>query len=141
MKLAHFYLNFPGTAREAFAYYAKVFQSKVEMVETYGQAPFAGNVPEHAKDRIMHIQLRLTDAVYLMGSDIVEGMGDPVPFGTNFNVMLVARDKAEADRAFEMLAAGGKVTMPLQNAPWGPYFGMCHDRFGIPWMVSLDAPA
>jgi PhnB protein len=141
MKLAHFYLNFPGTAREAFTYYEKVFQTKMVGIETYGEAPFGGNVPENAKDKIMHVQLPLTDAVHLMGSDIVEGMGPPVPFGQNFNVMVVASDKAEADRVYAMLAEGGKATMPLQNAPWGPYFGMCHDRFGIPWMVSLDKPA
>jgi PhnB protein len=141
MKLAHFYLNFPGTAREAFVYYEKVFKSKIVMVQTYGEAPFSGPIPDGAKDKIMHIQLPLTDIVHLMGSDVVEGLGDPVPFGENFNVMVVAEEKAEADRVFALLSEGGKVTMPIGNAPWGPYFGMCHDRFGIPWMVSLDKPA
>jgi PhnB protein len=95
-------------------------------------------MPEHAKNKIMHVQLPLTDVVHLMGSDVVEGLSPPVPFGTNFNVSVVASDKAEADRVFALLSEGGRVTMPLENAPWGPYFGMCHDRFGIPWMVSLD---
>jgi len=90
MKLAHFYLNFPGTAREAFRHYEKVFQTKVTMVQTFAEAGFAG--PR-------------TDVVHLMGSDVVEG---------------------------------GTVTLPIATPPWGPYFGMCHDRFGIPWMVSLD---
>ena len=53
---------------------------------------------------------------------------------------IVAKDKAEADRAFAALSAGGKVSMPLANAPWGPYFGMCVDRFGVQWMVSLPNP-
>jgi PhnB protein len=141
MKLAHFYLNFPGTAREAFLYYEKVFQAKVEMLQTFGEASAPGSIPEQAKDKIMHVQLPLTDVVHLMGSDVVEGLSPPVPFGTNFNVMVVAADKAEADRVFTMLSAGGTITMPIANAPWGPYFGMCHDRFGIPWMVSLDRPA
>ncbi|MBL8966936.1 MAG: VOC family protein [Spirochaetaceae bacterium] len=141
MKLAHFYLNFPGTARAAFSYYAEVFHSPIVGLQTYGETPFAGEVPLHAKDKVMHVQLRLTEAVQLMGSDIVEGMGPEVPFGTNFNVMVVASDKAEADRVFTALADGGEVTMPIGNAPWGPYFGMCHDRFGIPWMVSLESPA
>ena len=60
--------------------------------------------------------------------------------GNNFQVSIVAKDKAEADRAFELLSACGKVGMPLANAPWGPYFGMCTDRFGINWMVSLPTP-
>jgi PhnB protein len=141
MKLAHMYLNFPGTAREAFALYEKVFQTRIASVQTFGEAPFAGPVPAAAKDKVMHIELPMTDRVHLMGSDVVEGLSPPVPFGQNFNVMVVASDKAEADRAFRLLSEGGEVTMPLGNAPWGPYFGMCHDRFGIPWMVSLEGPA
>lgn len=141
MKLAHFYLNFPGTAREAFEFYARVFRTDIAALQTFGETPWADRVPEAARDKLMHVQLPLTDVVHLMGSDVVEGMSPPVPFGTNFNVMVVAADKAEADRVFAELSSGGTVTMPIGNAPWGPYFGMCHDRFGIPWMVSLDTPA
>src|SRR6188768_2982469 len=62
-------------------------------------------------------------------------------FGKNFHVSVVANDKAEADRVFAALSSGGgSVAMPLANAPWGPYFGMCVDRFGIHWMVSLPTP-
>jgi uncharacterized glyoxalase superfamily protein PhnB len=60
-------------------------------------------------------------------------------FGNNFHVSVVANDKAEADRVFAALSTGA-VHMPLGNAPWGPYFGMCVDRFGINWMVSLPTP-
>jgi PhnB protein len=118
-----------------------VLRTKIAAIQTFGETPFAGNVPDHVKDKIMHVQLPLTDVVHLMGSDVVEGIGLSIPFGVNFNVMVVASDKAEADRVFSMLADGGTVTMPIGNAPWGPYFGMRHDRFGIPWMVSLDEPA
>jgi PhnB protein len=141
MKLAHFYLNFPGTAREAFKHYEKVFQTKIVMMQTFGETSFMGSIPDSAKDKLMHVQLPLTDVVHLMGSDVVEGLSPKVPFGTNFNVSVVASNKAEADRVFALLAEGGTVTMPIGNAPWGPYFGMCHDRFGIPWMVSLETPA
>jgi PhnB protein len=98
------------------------------------------NVPEGAKKKIMHAQLPITDAVHLMGSDAVEGFGPPFAGGNNFHISVVAKDKAEADRAFAALSGGGKVTMPLANAPWGPYFGMCVDRFGVQWMVSLPNP-
>jgi PhnB protein len=75
-----------------------------------------------------------------MGSDAVEGFGPPLKVGNNFHVSVVANDKAEADRVFASLSKGGEVTMPLANAPWGPYFGMCVDRFGVHWMVSLPNP-
>jgi PhnB protein len=143
MQLVHVYLNFPGNTAEAFEFYEKVFQTKVMMKMTFGETPFAGPVPDAAKSKLMHIQLPITETVHLMGSDHVEGMS-PQPFkqGNNFSVSIVANDKAEADRAFQLLSGdGGRVTMPIANAPWGPYFGMCVDRFGIQWMVSLTGPA
>jgi PhnB protein len=141
MQLVHVYLHFPGTTEEAFLHYEKVFGTKILAKMTFGEAPWVKNAPEAAKSKIMHIQLPITESTHLMGSDNVEGLS-PVPFkaGNNFGVSVVARDKAEADRAFELLSAGGQVSMPLANAPWGPYFGMCVDRFGVRWMVSLPNP-
>ena len=140
MQLVHVYLNFAGNTEEAFRYYEKVFGTKIVMMQTFGDTPFAKDAPESAKKKIMHAQLPITEAVHLMGSDAVEGFGPPLQVGNNFHVSIVGKDKAEADRAFELLSAGGKVNMPLANAPWGPYFGMCVDRFGVQWMVSLPHP-
>jgi PhnB protein len=141
MKLAHFYLNFPGNAEEAFQFYETVFGTKISMKQTFGETAFMPNVPEAAKKKIMHVQLPITDVVMLMGSDTVEGFGPPAVYGNNFHISIVANDKAEADRAFAALSNGGSVAMPIANAPWGPYFGMCVDRFGVHWMVSLEKPA
>ena len=141
MQLVHVYLNFPGTTAEAFKFYETVFGTRIAMMQTFGETSFIKNAPESAKKKIMHVQLPLTDTVQLMGSDSVEGFGPPLKEGNNFHVSVVANDKAEADRVFEALSSGsGKVTMPLANAPWGPYFGMCVDRFGVQWMVSLPNP-
>ena len=140
MQLVHVYLNFPGTTEEAFRYYEGVFGTKIAMIQTFGDTPFMPNPPEHAKKKIMHAQLPITEAVHLMASDVVEGLSPPVTFGNNFSISVVANDKAEADRVFAALSAGGKVNMPLANAPWGPYFGMCTDKFAINWMVSLPTP-
>jgi PhnB protein len=140
MQLAHIYLNFPGTAEEALHHYEKAFGTKILGMMTFGEAPFAQGAPESAKHKIMHAQLPLTDTVHLMATDVVEGFGPPTTFGNNFSISVVAKDRAEADHAFAVLSEGGRVTMPLANAPWGPYYGMCVDRFGIPWMVSLPHP-
>jgi PhnB protein len=141
MQLVHVYVNFPGTTDEAFKLYETVFGTKTVMRMTFGEVPWMPNVPESAKGKIMHAQLPITEAVHLMASDFVEGVS-PGKFirGNDFNISIVAKDKAEADRAFELLSAGGEVRMPLANAPWGPYFGMCVDRFGVQWMVSLPNP-
>src|SRR5512142_3262352 len=136
MQLVHIYLNFPGTTRQAFEFYETVFGTKIAMIQTFGEASFMPNVPDAAKSKILHAQLPITESVNLMASDVIEGVSPPVTFGNNVHISIVANDKAEADRAFAALSAGGKVAMPMANAPWGPYFGMCADRFGVQWMVS-----
>jgi len=142
MQLVHFYLNFAGNTAEAFHFYEKVFGTKIAMMTTFGEAPFMPNVPEHAKNKVLHVQLPITESVHLMGSDSVEGLSPTkLVAGNNFSISVVANDKEEADRVFKALSSdGGKVNMPLANAPWGPYFGMCADRFGVQWMVSLTKP-
>jgi len=141
MQLVHVYLNFPGTTREALEFYETVFGTKIAMIQTFGETTFMQNVPEAAKSKIAHAQLPITNAVHLMASDAVQGYGPPVTFGNNFQISIVADDKAEADRVYAALSTNGRVTMPMANAPWGPYFGMCADRFGVQWMVSLPHPA
>ncbi len=141
MKLVHLYLNFPGTTEEALRFYAEIFGTKIEGMMTYGQVPFAGPVSDANKAKIMHAQLPLTSTVHLMASDCIEGIGKPLHVGNHFHVSIVGDDKAEADRLFTALSTGGAITMPIANAPWGPYFGMCVDRFGVQWMVSLPHPA
>lgn len=142
MQHAHIYLNFPGTTEAALTFYEGVFGTRISMKQTFGETAFMGPVPEHVRNKIMHAQLALTESVFLMASDNVEGMS-PVPFvrGNELHISIVAADKAEADRAFALLSGqGGQVHMPLGNAPWGPYFGMCVDQFGVQWMVSLPGP-
>ncbi len=141
MQLVHVYVNFPGTTREALEFYETVFNTKIIMIQTFGEAAFIPNVPDAAKSKIVHAQLPITEAVHLMASDSIEGFGPPAVYGNNFQIAVVADDKAEADRVFAKLSEDGRVGMPLANAPWGPYFGMVTDRFGVNWMVSLPHPA
>jgi PhnB protein len=141
VQLVHVYLNFPGNTDEALRLYESVFGTRTVVRQTFGEATFIPNVPEGAKGKVMHAQLPITDAVHLMASDAIPGFGPPLQVGNNFSISIVAKDKAEADRAFAALSEGGKVTMALANAPWGAYFGMCVDRFGVQWMVSLPHPA
>jgi PhnB protein len=140
MQLVHVYLNFPGKTDEALRLYESVFGTRTIMRQTFGEATFMRDVPEAAKGKVVHAQLPITETVHLMASDAIPNFGPPLVVGNNFHVCLVAKDKAEADRVFGGLSAGGKVHMPLANAPWGPYFGMCVDRFGVQWMVSLPNP-
>lgn len=51
------------------------------MKQTFGDTPFMKGVPEGAKNKLMHIQLPITETVHLMGSDAVEGFGPPLKRG------------------------------------------------------------
>jgi PhnB protein len=107
---------------------------------TNGETPFVGPANESEKDKIMNAQLPITETIHLMASDSIPGYGPLLSVGNNFHITLLANDKTEADMVFTDFSLGGRVLMPLANAPWGSYFGMCQDKFGIQWMASLDHP-
>ncbi len=46
--------------------------------------------------------------------------------------------REEAKRLFDALSVEGKITMPLEDAFWGGYFGALTDKYGVPWMVNFQ---
>ena len=44
----------------------------------------------------------------------------------------------EADALFNKLSVGGTIEMPIGDSPWGTYFAMFRDQFGIEWMIELN---
>jgi PhnB protein len=89
----------------------------------------------------MHVELGILGGHVLMGTDAPESMGFKVNHGNSVHLNLEPDTRAEAERLFNALAAGGKVDMPLQDMFWGAYFGSLTDRFGIHWMVNCAQPA
>ena len=53
-------------------------------------------------------------------------------------ISISAESKAEATQLFEGLSAGGQIEVPLDESPWGSYFGMFRDKYGIEWMIDFD---
>lgn len=45
------------------------------------------------------------------------------------------------DRLFGGFSAGGTVECPMGDSPWGTYFGMFRDKFGIEWIIDFDPAA
>lgn len=129
----HPYLNFNGNCRIAFDFYFQVLGGKLDM-QTFGESPMAEQADPDWQDKILHARLAIGDAV-LMGSDAPDGRYQP-PQG--MMVSLQVDTALEADRIFAELAEGGEVPMPIQETFWAERFGMCVDRFGIPWMVNCD---
>ena len=128
------YITFPGSAREAMEFYQQVFGGDLAL-NTFGQYG-APDTPE--ADNIMHGMLEAPNGFTLMGADTPPGM-EHNP-GDNMAISLSGDDADELRGYWEQLSAGGTVSVPLEKQMWGDEFGMCADRFGVPWMVNITQP-
>ena len=132
------YLQFDGTCAEALTFYAETLGGKVLMMSKYSDAPPNESMPPVPAHWVMHGRLQWPGGGMLMGSD-----GGMEPFAGVKGVSLSVNcgDVAEGQRVFDALAAGGTVKMPFGVTFWSPGFGMLVDRFGVPWMVNVEATA
>ncbi len=131
------YLLFNGNCEAAFKFYEKVLGGKIEGMLTHAGTPAEEHVPAEWRDKILHARMTIGDAV-LMASDAPPGRYDQ-PKG--FSVSITLKKPADAERIFNALAENGTVQMPFQQTFWSPGFGMCVDRFDIPWMVNSEPAA
>lgn len=128
------YLNFNGTTRQALDFYHNVFGGDLALT-TFAEFG-AADSPD--ADRIMHGML-MTDTGYtIMAADVTSGMEYQPMAG--FSLSLSGDDGDTLRGYWEKLSAGGTTTMPLQKQAWGDEFGMCVDKFGVPWMVNIAEP-
>ncbi len=133
------YLHFNGNAEEAFTFYKSVFGGEFAMIARFKDMEMAEHpISEKEAEKIMHIALPIGKNSVLMASDTPEFMGKHNENENRSKISISAESKEEADRLFNGLSAGGQVEMPLENSPWGSYFGMFRDKFGFEWMVDFD---
>lgn len=135
------HLLFTGNAEEAFAFYKAAFGGEFATVVRYKDMPEAAGHPVSEADanKIMHIALPIGKDSVLMAGDVPEKfMGQNLETGNRYSISIHTESKEEADKLFNALSAGGKIEMPMMDSPWGSYFGMFADKFGIQWMVSFD---
>lgn len=130
------HLVFPGSCREAFAFYETTFSSKVQFRMTFGEAPEGTPVPPDSGDLILHTAMPLGN-ITLMGCDAPQGRAEKIG---GFQVAVDSEDEAEVQRLFAALSEGGSVQMPMGPTFWSPLFGMCTDKFGVGWMVGVPGP-
>jgi len=131
------YLNFNGTCKEAFAFYAKLMGGEVTFMQTFGESPMREHMPPVFHDHVMHATLSVGDASF-MASD-APGDRYNAPQGTYISLSL--SDPDEAERIYAGLAEGAKIEMPIQATFWAAKFAMLTDRFGIPWMINCEVAA
>jgi len=128
------YISFRDNARQAMEFYKDVFVGDLRL-NTFGEY---GDPNAPGADNIMHGQLDTDQGFTLMASDTPPGM-EYAP-GGNITVSLSGDDESQLQGFWDKLSDEGNVTMPLEKQMWGDQFGMCTDRFGVPWMVNITQP-
>lgn len=130
------YINFNGNAEEAFNFYKSVFGGEFETIVRFKDLASAEfPVPENEADKIMRIVLPIGGNT-LIANDVPEAIG-PVSENENRSKISVSADShEEADAIFNGLTVGGEIEMPMDTSPWGTYFGMFRDKYGIEWTVE-----
>lgn len=138
MALINPYINFNGNAEEAFNFYKSVFGGEFANITRFKDLNIPENpIADHEKEKIMHIAFPIGQNV-LMGNDVPERMGRVNENENRSKISVGAESKEEAEKLFKGLSAGGSIEMPLDESPWGSYFGMFRDKYGIEWMVDFD---
>jgi PhnB protein len=136
------YVNFPGNAQAAFTFYKSVFKTAfINGIKRFGDLPSDPSQPpiaDNVKNMVLHVELPTIGGHILMGTDAPREMGMTVSSGNNMHINLEPDSKEEADRLFSELSAGGRIEMPIQEMPWGAYYGSFTDQFGINWMINFQ---
>jgi PhnB protein len=129
------YLNFDGKCEEAIEFYKKALGAEVQMLMRFKDSPEPpppGCGPVDT-NKVMHASLRIGETV-LMASD---GRATGKTLFQGISLSLTVPTEADADKAFNALANGGQVQMPLGKTFFSARFGMVADKFGVSWMVLV----
>jgi PhnB protein len=129
------YLSFEGNGKEALAFYEKALGGKVLFSQTFGESPMGGQTPDEHKDKLMHATFQAGELKF-MASDGPPGYKSKP--GNNVNLSLHSKSIAEIEKAYNGLAEGANIAMPLQETFWAQRFGMLTDKYGINWMFNVE---
>jgi PhnB protein len=133
------WINFNGNAEEAFEFYKSVFGgefTKVVRLKDLASDEFQV-VPEDA-EKIMQITLAIGDGQMLIGNDVPSFIGKVSEEENRSKIHIHADSKEDAEKIFNGLSEGGQAEAPISDSPWGTYFGMFRDKFGIEWIVECS---
>ncbi|HTL06616.1 MAG TPA: VOC family protein [Chitinophagaceae bacterium] len=132
------HVNFNGNAEEAFRFYQSVFGGSFKKIIRFKDLSAPGlHIDEKEADKIMHIALPIGNSL-LMANDVPEAMGRTNENENRSKIVITAESREEADKLFNGLSKGGTVEMPIGDSPWGSYFAMFRDKYGIEWMIDYD---
>ena len=129
------YLNFNGQCEAALKFYEQALGGRVTFKQTWGDSPMAKHVPEETYNNILHSTLEVGSSTLMCADSPPDSYKPP----QGIQITLNFKDPGEGERIFNTLAEGGRMDMPFQATFWSTGFGMCVDKFGIPWMVNCGA--
>lgn len=139
MALINPHINFNGNAEEAFTFYRSIFGGEFAKIIRFKDiASPEYTIAEKDENKIMHIALPIGKYNVLMANDVPDFLGEVNENEHRSKISVSTESKGEADKIFNGLSAGGKVEVPIADSPWGSYFGMFRDKYGIEWMIDFD---
>ena len=143
------HLNFRGTAGQALEFYQKVFGGTLTAA-TYADFGMPKEVP--GADKIVFGQVESEGGFRVMAYDIPGTDGTDPATGTTrrengttitdrtFFQSLRGQTLEEITALWDGLADGALIIEPLAASAWSPGFGMLTDRFGVTWVIDVEAP-
>ncbi|MFV8327317.1 VOC family protein [Flavobacterium sp. ZS1P14] len=138
MALINPHINFNGNAEEAFNFYKSVFGGEFAKIIRFKDISSPEYpIAENDANKIMHIALPIGKNI-LMANDVPESMGQVNENENRSKISISSESREEADKLFSGLSSGGNIEVAIGDSPWGSYFGMFRDKFGIEWMVDFD---
>ncbi len=129
------YLMYNGRCDEAIGFYESALGATVAMRMLFKESPDQRMITPGMGEKVMHATLRIGDTTVFLS----DGQCDPSMKFQGFAMSLTVATEAEADECYAKLAAGGKADMPLSKTFWAKKFGMVTDKFGVGWMVMVEA--
>ncbi|NEE03139.1 VOC family protein [Phytoactinopolyspora halotolerans] len=129
------HLNLRGQARQALEFYQSVFGGNLTAI-TYADA---GNVTvSEEADQIMWGQVASDAGFRVMAYD-VPSHTDWHPGTIPFFVSVRGADAEEITGYWNKLSEDATIVVPLAAAQWAPLYGMLTDRYGITWVLDVEA--
>lgn len=132
------HINFNGNAEEAFNFYKSVFRGEIiRLTRLKDLSSDEFQIPKEDEDKVLFISLRIGSNV-LKGNDVPSFLGTVNENENRSKIFINIDSREEATRLFNELSVGGSIEGPIGDSPWGTYFGMFRDKYGIEWEIEYD---
>lgn len=125
-----------GNSKEAITFYQDVLGAELLVMQTYGDLPDNGEIPEAAHNIVAHAMLKIGESNFVI-SDSFPGM--PYIQGNNMTIIIGIDGIDKSKEIFERLSSdGGQVVMPLTETFFTPAYGKVTDKFGVNFQIICE---